>query len=284
MYIFHYDKSFDGLLSAVFDAYARKKFPDRLLVEGEITPLQAVDSHCVQSGAEKSLRVYKGLQARLSRRALGALTLVWLSEEPGNDELMLRYIRKVFDAPKFMETDLADPDIFAVRQTANKVVCEARLLRGMARFQKTAQGVYFSAIGPKYNCLTVLAPHFMDRFYGRQWMIYDAKRGYGIFFDGKNCREAFLPEEGRASGTLRDELLAEDEKLFQTLWRGYFNALSIKERVNPQLQRRCMPRRFWPYLTEKQEEVELMDGVCRRQVRVASTSSTQAGTTLLAGP
>ena len=253
MYIFHYDKSFDGLLSAVFDAYASKKFPDRLLAEGETAPMQTVLSHCVESGAAKSLRVYAGLRERLSRRALGALKLVWLSEEPGNDELIFRYIRKVFDSSRFLETDLADPDIFAVRRTANRVFCEAHLLRGMARFQKTAWGVYFSAIGPKHNCLALLLPHFMDRFSGGQWIVYDVKRGYGAFFDGKDCREVFLPEEGHTGGKLRDELLAEDEKLLQTLWRGYFKALGIKERVNPKLQRRCMPRRFWPYLTEKQE-------------------------------
>ena len=252
MYIFHYDKSFDGLLSAVFDAYAIRRFPDRLLAGGDMAPLQTVASHCVKSGVEKSLRVYKGLRERLSRRALGALKLVWLSEEPGNDELIFRYIRKVFDSADFMETDLAEPDIFAVQHTANKVSCEAHLLRGMARFQKTAQGVYFSAIGPKHNCLTLLLPHFRDRFLGQQWIIYDVKRGYGIFFDGEECHETFLPEEGHTDGTLRDDLLAGDEKLFQILWKGYFNAMSIKERVNPKLQRRCMPRRFWPYLTEKQ--------------------------------
>jgi len=253
MYIFHYDKSFDGLLSAVFDAYARGKFPDRLLAEGEPAPLHARGSHCVESGTEKSLRVHKGLLERLSRGALGALKLAWLSEEPGSDELIFRYIRKVFDASNFMEADLADPDIFAVRRTADKVSCEARLLRGMARFQKTAQGAYFAAIGPKYNCLVLLLPHFMERFSGGQWSIHDVKRGYGVFFDGKNCREAFLPEEEHTGGTLRDAQQAEDEKLFTTLWKGYFNAASIKERVNPKLQRRCMPRRFWPYLTEKQE-------------------------------
>ena len=253
MQIFYYDKSFDGLLSAVFDAYARKTFPDRLLAEGEEAPLLAEGSHWVESGAEKSLRVYKGLRARLSRRALDLLQLAWLSEEPGSDELIFRYIRKVFDRQDFLETDLADPDIFALRQRANKVACEARLLRGMARFQKTAQGVYFAAIGPKHNCLTLLLPHFMDRLHGLQWLICDMKRGYGAYFDGRDCHEAFLPEEGHTGGRLHDALLAEDEKLFQSLWKGYFNALSIKERENPKLQRRCMPRRFWPYLTEKQE-------------------------------
>ena len=252
MNIFYYDKSFDGLMSAVFDAYANRVFPDRLLAERETAPLQTRGVHRVESGTEKSLRVYKGLRKKLSRRALGALRRAWLSEEPGCDELMFRYIRKVFDSQVFIETDLADPDIFALRQTADKVAGEARLLRGMTRFQKTAQGVYFAAVGPKYDCLPLLLPHFMDRFHDLQWMIYDVKRGYGAFFDGRDCRKAFLPEEGHTDGKLRDDLPAEDEKLFQSLWRGYFNALSIKERINPELQRRCMPRRFWPYLTEMQ--------------------------------
>jgi len=253
MRIFYYDKTFDGLLSAVFDAYACKIFPDRLLTEGETAPLHTGVLHYVESSAEKSLRVHNGLRAKLSRRALGALKLAWLSEEAGSDELIFRYIRKIFDLQRFIETDLADPDIFAVRQTANKVASEAHLLRGMARFQKTAQGVYFAAIGPKYNCLTLLLAHFMDRFHDQQWIICDVKRGYGVFFDGRDCHEAFLPEEGHTGGKLRDDLLAEDEKLLQAMWRGYCSALSIKERVNPKLQRRCMPRRFWPYLTEKQD-------------------------------
>jgi probable DNA metabolism protein len=253
MDIFYYDKSFDGLLSAVFDAYARKSFPHRLLAEGETAPLTAGSAHHVESSAEKALRVYKGLRKRLSRRALGMLHLAWLSEEPGSDALIFRYIRNMFDTPDFMEADPADPDTFALWRTAGRVSCEAHLLRGMARFQKTAQGVYFAAIGPKHDCLTLLLPHFMDRCADRHWMIYDVKRGYGMFFDGRDCHEAFLPAEGHTDGTLRDDLLAEDEKLFQIVWQGYCKALSIKERVNPKLQRRCMPRRFWPYLTEKRE-------------------------------
>jgi len=78
--------------------------------------------------------------------------------------------------------------------------------------------------------------------------MYDRRK-----FDGTGCHEAFLPEGWHADGKLRDALLAEDEKLFQSLWKVYFSALSIKARINLTLQRRCMPRRFCPYLTEKQE-------------------------------
>ena len=39
MTVFRYDKSWEGLLTAVFDAYARRQFPERLLADGEPLPL-----------------------------------------------------------------------------------------------------------------------------------------------------------------------------------------------------------------------------------------------------
>ena len=38
MNVYIYDKTFDGLLTAVFDAYFRKTFPDALLSEGDALP------------------------------------------------------------------------------------------------------------------------------------------------------------------------------------------------------------------------------------------------------
>ena len=35
MIIFVYDKTFEGLLTAVFDAYSRRTFPDLLVTEGD---------------------------------------------------------------------------------------------------------------------------------------------------------------------------------------------------------------------------------------------------------
>ena len=54
------------------------------------------------------------------------------------------------------------------------------------------------------------------------------------------------------TGKLDESMMADDEKLFQDLWKGYFKALTIKERINLKLQKQHMPRRFWKYLTEKQ--------------------------------
>lgn len=38
MTVFVYDKTFEGLLTAVFDAYSRRSFPDLLLAEENLFP------------------------------------------------------------------------------------------------------------------------------------------------------------------------------------------------------------------------------------------------------
>lgn len=47
MNVYIYDKTFDGLLTAVFDAYFRKTFPDFLLSEGDALPLFYDELHTV---------------------------------------------------------------------------------------------------------------------------------------------------------------------------------------------------------------------------------------------
>ena len=48
MNLFIYDKTFEGLLTAVFDAYYRKTFPDMLLSEGDTLPLFYNESFTVK--------------------------------------------------------------------------------------------------------------------------------------------------------------------------------------------------------------------------------------------
>ena len=95
--------------------------------------------------------------------------------------------------------------------------------------------------------------HFSDRFSDQKWVIYDTKRRYGYFYDLHTASEITLEDDNHLlNGKLDESLMAEDEKLFQELWKGYFKAMTIKERINLRLQRQHMPKRFWKYLTEKQ--------------------------------
>ena len=249
MIVFFYDATFEGLLSAVFDAYTGGVFPDALLPQGDITPLTAVPPHTVITRDDKVERVFRGLEKKLSPFALSGLLYASLVEDGGMQ--LFRYLRKVFDVPGRMERNLADPDVLAVDQLTRKVGREKQHLLGFARFQKTAQGVYLAVVEPRYNVLPLLVPHFRDRFAEQPWMLYDARRAYGIFCDGERCAQAHLDGKLLRDGGLDPALLAEDEALFTRMWQQYFASAAIAERANPKLQARCLPRRFWKYLPEK---------------------------------
>ncbi|NDV46458.1 DNA metabolism protein [Paludibacter sp. 221] len=253
MIVFRYDKTFDGLLTAVFDAYVRKTFPDKLLGEGELAPLFVEESYLVTTQAERADRVWKSVQKKLSKTSCNMITHVWLSEEEGSDELIFRYIRKNLDSKHSIEMNFADPDVLQLNQLAKKVGREAEHIRQFVRFQKAADDIFFAPISPIYNALPLSVEFFADRFADQKWIVYDMKRNYGYYYDLKNVTEIALDmDENMPDGKLDEKLMAEDEKLFQSLWKTYFKALTIKERINPKLQRQHMPQRFWKYLTEKQ--------------------------------
>ncbi|HLP05208.1 MAG TPA: TIGR03915 family putative DNA repair protein [Paludibacter sp.] len=254
MTIFHYDKTFEGLLTAVFHAYNRKTFPEKLLGIDEPEPLFVEDNFTVVTAVEESARVWKALEKKLMPITLNLIRYVWLSELPGSDELIFRYIRKTFDSQHSIETNFTDDDVLALRNQARKVDKERMRLIELVRFQKAADGVYFAPVSPDHNTLPLILDHFTDRFADQQWVIYDTKRNYGYYYDLENISEiTFGDTNNFQEGKLDENLMAADEKQFQELWRGYFKAMTIKERLNPKLHRQHLPQRYWKYLTEKQE-------------------------------
>lgn len=254
MIISVYDKTFDGLLTVVFDAYFRKTFPELLLGEGEPFPLFYDESFSTITDEEKAGRVWKALEKKLSKTALSLITMCWLSELPEVDILLFRYIRKAIDAPKSIELNFADPDVLILTKIWKKVSHERHRIAQFARFQKTADGTYFAPFEPEYNVLSLIIRHFKDRFADQRWLIYDIKRQYGYFYDLHKVEEVTFEfkEAHLLTGKLDEALMDEDEKLFQDLWKTYFKSIAIKERINPRLHKQHMPVRYWKYLTEKQ--------------------------------
>jgi probable DNA metabolism protein len=253
MIVFRYDKTFDGLLTVVFDAYFRKTFPDVLLLTGEPLPLFHDEVVEVITDEEKSGRVWAGLREKLSSSALSMLTVCWLSELPGIDRMLFRYMRKAIDAPVSIELNFGDPDVLELSGVWKKVNWERIRILQFVRFQKTADGVFFAPFEPVHNALPLTIHHFKNRFADQRWLIYDLKRQYGYYYDLTDVTEVTFacPEAHLITGVLDESIMAEDEKTFQQLWKTYFKSIAIKERINPRLHKQHIPVRYWKYLTEK---------------------------------
>lgn len=256
MIVFRFDNTFEGLLTCVFDAYFRRTFPDLLLLAGEPLPLFHDEVVEVLTDEEKSGRVWRGLQKKMSASALSALAQCWLADEPETPLLLFRYICKMIDASRSIETNFGDEVVLEFSRMWKRVDWERLRLLQFVRFQKAADGTYFAAVEPEKNALPLTVGHFKDRFSDQRWLIYDVGRAYGFYYDLKEVREVRFedgsPVTRLVAGRLDEQLMDKDEQLFQQLWKTYFKAICIKERLNPRKHRQDMPVRYWKYLTEKQ--------------------------------
>ena len=199
-----------------------------------------------------------------------------VSEEPETASLLFRYIRKAIDAPRSIETNFADPDVLEFSRMWKRVDWERIRMLQFIRFQKAADGTYFAAVEPEKNALPLITGHFKDRFADQRWLIYDIKRAYGYYYDLKEIREVTFGEDSReghlVTGMLDESLMDKDEKLFQRLWKTYFKAICIRERLNPRKHRQDMPVRYWKYLTEKQT-LNLLPSACYKERSYADRSA-----------
>ena len=286
MIIYVFDNTLDGLLTAVFDSFFLKQQPEYLLAEGEQLPLFADEPHRVVTDSEKAERVWKGLEKHLSKDGLHMITISWLSEERGLNQPLFNFICKVFrphpltPSPRdeggafgredslSLERNASDEDVLAVRNTCRRVLHEQLRMKQFIRFQKAKDGTYLAVVSPDHNVLPLIIDHFQDRFNDQPWLIYDAKRHYGYYYnltpspspkgEGSDDRvirvtfedEAAVPFD-LSNGKMDADILSENDMIFQDLWRTYFKAICIKERMNPKKQLSDMPRRYWKYMTEK---------------------------------
>ncbi len=256
MMVYIFDGTMDGLLTAVFDAFAMHEQPETLLTEGEALPLFCERTQTVHTDEEKARRVWTGLEKKLSREAMKLISVSWLSELKELNGHLFRYICKVFTAGKGIERHFADPDVLAVTNIARKVLHEQLRMKQFIRFQKAKDGTYLGVVSPDHNVLPLIIDHFQDRFNDQPWLIYDAKRHYGFNYDGKTVIRITFEDEAAvpfnlANGKLDESVLSSDDQLLQDLWRTYFKAICIRERMNPRKQLNDMPRRYWKYMTEK---------------------------------
>jgi probable DNA metabolism protein len=233
------EHSFEGFLSAVFEAFRLKLAAERIVAEDVYVPQMFEDTHVVAANSENAARVWKGIKKNAGKNVAFMVQAAYLSEMPEMEDALWKYVKGIFINPESAQNTLEEC-AHTVFQTANKVKSEAHNIKGFVRFQKAENDLMVAAIEPTYNVVNLLAEHFANRFPNMQWMIVDAKRGIGIHYD---CREVY-----ELCGNAAEIPKINDE--FSALWKEYFKFANIKERKNPRLQRRCLPVKYWKNLTE----------------------------------
>lgn len=239
-----YDGSFEGILTAVWEAYYSKDEPAEIIWEGQNQPDLLSKTRYIYTDPVKADKVYKAVEDKISRMALRRIFYIFLSETRESGIIILNYLRQGFRLGSAVDDFHADPAVLESEKLYNKVAMEKHRLSGLVRFKLLESGVYYSRIEPDHNIVSLLAPHFASRMPSELWIIHDASRGIAVFYNKVEwtIRNLESPEE---------MVFKEEEELYQSMWKAYYKHLSIESRRNTKLKKRMMPVRYWKNLIEQ---------------------------------
>ena len=248
-----YDGSFEGWLTAVFEVYEYKFANAFIRTQQHAQPNAFGRTHQVHTNNSKAERVWKGLKQKISSRASGMVYQAFLSELPTIEDALLRYVQYVFRSKTIVEADYSNQDVLVVQQTSRKVHREKHRMEAFVRFQLTKDKLYYAIVQPDFNVLPLISRHFQERYADQRWLIYDARRKYGIYYDLEKVETVALNfAEDTANGNNIAAVCDETEPMYQMLWQQYFGSVNISARKNTKLHLQHMPKRYWKYLPEKQ--------------------------------
>jgi probable DNA metabolism protein len=243
MLILTYDGSFDGLLTVIYECYYQKLKPYDVQVEGEKEKDFLSQYLFIETENNKADKVYRSIEEKISSTALKNCYYAFLSDEDTKNMAIYRYIRLGFKQGKDVDSLLTTKTVADLHDLARKVTRERHRMLGLTRFSELVGGILYGKIQPKYNIISLIAPHFAKRLGAEKWMIHDAGRNLLVVGNqGKWLMREYKMEE--------EIMLHEREEFFRTLWKEFHQSIAIKDRKNPKLQQQFMPKRYWENLTE----------------------------------
>jgi len=248
----NYDGSFNGLLTCIF-----KSFEEKLHVS-DIQPPAVIEldlfSESIQvvTEKEKAARLWKGFKKYAHSGGQKAIYYAYLSEEPGIELVILRYIQHTFNQRKNVNGDFGNSHVLKVAQMTKKVGREKHRMEAFVRFKLTRDNIYFATISPDFNVLPLISKHFTSRYSDQQWVIYDTKRKYGLYYNLQKTGIISIDFSiNLESSEDFHHILNDTEDDFQKLWKNYFESTTIQSRINTRLHHQHVPKRYWKYLVEK---------------------------------
>lgn len=250
MTIYRCEDTAESVYTAVYQAYEERRDPaDTLLCLTE-EPFLFAEDIVVRADAGKTRKVLDTLCRRFGRENSLQLNMALASGDAWKAQAVYRTITEGLKnrcRPGHLFDNLAQDEIHKAFALGRSVSREVWHQMDFLRFQKLDNGVLFSRIGPKYDVLAFLMPHFADRLPIEHFLIYDEKRN--LFGVHPARRDWYLLRGEEAQMSLRLQY-SEEEPHFQELFRQFCHTIMIEERRNRKLQLSMLPLRFREYMVE----------------------------------
>lgn len=238
--LFLYDGTYEGYLSAVFNAYLMRCEGDCMIRRRDFgLPFGGYTE--VETSPEYSQRVSKKLRKLEMDKVLYK---AWLTAEDGIDDAILLCINRgiIRGCCVFGEKNISY--VKWVCDAAGRTGTEVHRFQQFVRFVKASEepAVYVADIEPAYDILPMLGDHFSKRFPSQLFVIRDKKFKKSLVWD---TAAWYITEDPKILA-----FSVCDMSGFGEMWKGYFNAVAIPWRKNKKLQASFVPLRYRKYLTE----------------------------------
>ena len=239
--MFQYDETFDGFLCCVFESYVQKEIPIAFYGDEDGCVLSFYPVRSIITLPEHAQRVYRSLVKR-SPAAAQLLRRAFYTCLDNKEQHLYRFVRKLYrDGPEFLKNQ-ADEIYHPIAKAVRHMNGELEKLRGFVRFSDYS-GVLGAEIEPKNRVLPFLRHHFCSRYANESFFIYD-----------RTHKELLLYTKGRSHiipvDSVQLSLPGEEEVVYRTLWKRFYETIAIKERHNPRCQNSFLPKRYRSTMTE----------------------------------
>ena len=245
MICYIYDDSFEGLLTAVYEAYYNVNKPEEITPEREFCHSLITYPVYIETDLDKYNKVCNAMKNKISINFIRCVFYVFLSELPRSSSLIYEYIKLGFKIGKDVDLHLNNNIVLAVHKIVKKVIIEYHKMLGFVRFKNIENEVFYADIKPDHNITILITPHFVKRFSSQKFIIHDLKREIAAIYNGEQWQIVFLTKE--LAINYKDK---RQDDLYEMLWKDYFKSASIENRKNSRLQKSWMPKRYWEFLTE----------------------------------
>ena len=241
--IYLYDGTFEGVLTCIFDSYLYHEAP--ISIEREEHGQLTLDSDYRRIGAdtEKARRVMDKIIKCAGYTAYKHMYYTYLSEKPLCEINIADYVKMCLKYGKAADKHLTVPCVDFVLDASLRTSHEAHKYTGFVRFSELDGGIYYSEIEPVHNILPIIAYHFEERYPTMPFLIHDVKRKLCLVYNGK---ESVI----RETDSMPVLNFSEDEQLYRSLWKKFYDTVEIKERHNEKCRMTMMPKRYWKHMTE----------------------------------
>lgn len=240
MKILYVENNLASFLTAVHYAYY-VVMPD--LITSDCASFTMLDEIIeLEADLELARKVKQGIIGKVGHSGYKEISDAYLSHNTEKEQIIFGYLKILFAKGKAVFDMHSEPAVMDFEYLLKKVRHEVHRMHGFLRFQEMKNGIYYCYFGADNDILELILPHFTARFNSQKFVLHDIKRKKLAYFDGKKCH---LMPACDVNITLSDK-----EEMFRSLWKKYFNNVTIRDRENPRLQTQFAPKKYRWFMNE----------------------------------